>query len=76
MLTRRQFLGATVVAGGALLLPNGLIVRPVLAQETGPLPGGTLDPTSIDKYVMDLVIPPVMPRSGTRTIRGGTAVDW
>ncbi|MGE5227517.1 MAG: multicopper oxidase domain-containing protein [Planctomycetaceae bacterium] len=76
MLTRRQFLGASAVAGGALLLPSGLLVRPVLAQAAGPLPGGSLDPTSIDKYVTDLVIPPVMPRSGTRTIRGGTTVDW
>jgi hypothetical protein len=76
MLTRRQFLGASALAGGVLLLPDGLIVRRVRAASPEPLPGGSLDPTTIDKYVLDLVIPPVMPRSGTRTIRGGTKVDW
>ena len=30
-----------------------------------PVPGGTLDPTSIPKYEAPLVIPPVMPKSGT-----------
>ena len=28
-----------------------------------PLPGGTLDPTSIEKYVTPLLIPPAMPKS-------------
>jgi FtsP/CotA-like multicopper oxidase with cupredoxin domain len=35
-----------------------------LAQ-SAPLPGGTLDPTTIPKYVTPLVIPPVMPKSVT-----------
>ncbi|MBI5602113.1 MAG: multicopper oxidase domain-containing protein [Deltaproteobacteria bacterium] len=30
-----------------------------------PLPGGTLDPTTIPKFVIPLVIPPVMKNSGT-----------
>jgi len=30
-----------------------------------PLPGGTLDPTTVPKYVTPLVIPPVMKNSGT-----------
>lgn len=30
-----------------------------------PLPGGTLDPLTIPKYVTPLVIPPVMPTNGT-----------
>jgi spore coat protein A len=30
-----------------------------------PLPGGTLDPTSVPKYVEPLAIPPLMPQSGT-----------
>jgi FtsP/CotA-like multicopper oxidase with cupredoxin domain len=33
--------------------------------EAGPLPGGTLDPRAIPKYVTPLVIPPVMDHSGT-----------
>ena len=30
---------------------------------SAPLPGGTLDPLTIPKYVQPLVIPPVMPKS-------------
>ena len=39
------------------LLTLGLAAPAVLAD---PLPGGTLDPTTIDKYAIPLVIPPVM----------------
>jgi FtsP/CotA-like multicopper oxidase with cupredoxin domain len=35
--------------------------------EGQPLPGGTLDPTSVTKYVSPLVIPPVMPSTGANT---------
>jgi FtsP/CotA-like multicopper oxidase with cupredoxin domain len=35
---------------------------PALAQ----LPGGTLDPTTVPKFVTPLVIPPVMPAAGAR----------
>ena len=35
--------------------------------EGQPLPGGTLDPTSITKYAAPLVIPPVMPSTGADT---------
>jgi FtsP/CotA-like multicopper oxidase with cupredoxin domain len=43
-----------------------------------PLPGGTLDPTTIPKYVQPLVIPPVMPTSVTQPPAfnpDGTPVD-
>ncbi len=33
------------------------------AVDAAPLPGGTLDPLTIEKYVIPLVIPPEMPRS-------------
>jgi bilirubin oxidase len=49
-----------------VLLPVRLGSRPAAAA----LPGGTLDPTTIPKYVAPLVIPPAMPR--TSTIGGGT----
>jgi spore coat protein A, manganese oxidase len=39
----------------------------------GAIPGGTLDPTTIRKYVMPLVIPPAMPR--TSVILGGS-IDY
>jgi FtsP/CotA-like multicopper oxidase with cupredoxin domain len=46
----------------AILAICTLSVPGVLAQ---PVPGGTLDPTTIPKYVQPLVIPPVMNNTGT-----------
>ncbi len=57
MLSRRDFLKAGSVAGGSFFVLGGKVLPNVLAQ----LPGGTLDPTTISKYVNRLVIPPVMP---------------
>jgi spore coat protein A len=68
MLTRRQLLKAGVITGASLLLPAGLrptgILRPpsIFAD---PIPGGTLDPTTVSKYVSSLIIPPAMPRQAT-----------
>jgi FtsP/CotA-like multicopper oxidase with cupredoxin domain len=56
-LTRRQFLRYGTITGGAMLLPWQIGLGRAFAQ----VPGGTLDPTSIPKYVTPLVIPPVMP---------------
>ena len=51
------------------LMPNavlGLLGMAVSAATTAaPLPGGTLDPTTVPKYVTPLVIPPVMNNTGT-----------
>ncbi len=65
-LSRRRFLQLSGAAGAAMVLPVRLGSRPAAAA----LPGGTLDPTTIPKYVAPLVIPPAMPR--TSTIGGGT----
>jgi len=45
------------------------------AAQAAPLPGGTLDPTTIPKYVIPLVIPPEMPKSapGSAYDQGATA---
>jgi spore coat protein A len=56
MITRRQFLKAGAVGGAVLFVPSTAISRAWAA-----IPGGTLDPATIDKYVAPLVIPPVMP---------------
>ncbi len=50
----------------------GLSAPVALAQ----LPGGTLDPTDVTKFVTPLLIPPVMPRADTITQRGGKTVDY
>ena len=40
------------------------------------VPGGTLDPATVPKYVTPMLIPPVMPRAGTITQPGGKPVDY
>jgi len=62
MLTRRQFVKAGVVAGSAVFVPSALRLTGAAATA---VPGGTLDPTAIAKYVTPLPIMPVMPRAGT-----------
>ncbi len=41
-----------------------------------PLPGGTLDPLTVPKYVTPLVIPPAMPVSDTRIGANGELIDY
>jgi len=70
VITRRLFLKATVWMS-ALLLPWKWGSRRAYAA---PIPGGTLDPTSILKYRMPLVIPPAMPQTPPGTPTAG--VDY
>lgn len=58
-LTRRQLLKAGVAAGVGLAMPLVWVPRKVSAA----LPGGSLDPTSIDKYRLPLIVPPAMPET-------------
>jgi bilirubin oxidase len=69
MITRRQFLKAGAYAGGSLMLLRGGALRRAWAA----LPGGTLDPATIQKFVTPLVVPPVMPP--TTSLQAG-AVDY
>jgi len=55
--SRRAFLKCCGVAGLALCLPLKWGTRTVYAQ----IPGGTLDPGSVNKYVSPLVKPPKFP---------------
>ena len=52
---RRVVRFLTAVPGLTLLLCAG-----TPALQTDPVPGGNVDPTKIPKYVIPLVIPPVM----------------
>jgi FtsP/CotA-like multicopper oxidase with cupredoxin domain len=42
----------------------------------GAIPGGTLDPTSVPKFVTPMLIPPVMPKAATLRMPGGKPVDY
>jgi len=73
MTNRRRFLQIGSVAGAGLFLyyRNGL--PRVFAQA---IPGGSLDPLSVSKYATPLLIPPVMPKTGTITLEGGKNADY
>src|SRR5829696_2700922 len=40
------------------------------------VPGGTLEPTDVAKFVSPMLVPPVMPRAATLNQRGGKPVDY
>ena len=75
--TRRDFLRIGTTAGAGLLLVGRiggqLFEIPIAGAQ---LPGGTLDPASIDKYRTAMLIPPAMPRAGKRVRRGAKNVDY
>jgi FtsP/CotA-like multicopper oxidase with cupredoxin domain len=60
VITRRAFLKYTV--GGTMLTLFGFDKLTGISKAIAQLPGGSLDPTTIPKYVTPLVIPPAMPR--------------
>ena len=68
MISRRDFLKLSGVVGVSALIATkyGKLVR-VFAQ----IPGGTLEPSGIPKYVTPLLIPPAMPRVGKIPVKGG-----
>jgi spore coat protein A, manganese oxidase len=71
-LTRRRLLQYGLAGGATLFLPLRFGPRSALAQ----VPGGTLPPRSIPKYVTPLVIPPAMPRSTGLPTPGLRGVDY
>lgn len=70
---RRQFLvGTGAAAVGVAVVAQAQLV---VSGRTGkayavPVPGGTLDPLTVPKFVTPLLVPPVMPRRGTVDIPG------
>lgn len=81
-ITRRRLLQIGLAAGAALTVPRqGLgpaswTARRLARAVAQPIPGGTLPPGSIVKYVTPLVVPPAMPRTSTIVQRGGGPVDY
>jgi FtsP/CotA-like multicopper oxidase with cupredoxin domain len=69
---RRQFIKLVGTTGAALFITWKGGVRKVLAQ----IPGPTLNPVAVPKYVTPLLIPPVMPKAGTILQKGGKNVDY
>ena len=80
METMRRYSRRTFVAwvGGA---SAGFFLFGRLPGRSAPIalaqiPGGTLDPDQVPKYVIPLLIPPVMPRADTIAQPGGKPVDY
>ena len=71
MITRRDFLKVSGASAGALA-----VLRYKLFKAWAQIPGGTLDPGSVTKYVTHLLIPPVMPKAGTINPMGGKPIDY
>jgi FtsP/CotA-like multicopper oxidase with cupredoxin domain len=71
-MTRRQLLKYGAAGGAVLFLPLRVGTRQALAQ----VPGGTLPPGSIPKYMTPLVIPPAMPRTAKVPVPGAKSVDY
>ncbi|WP_454777691.1 multicopper oxidase family protein [Georgenia muralis] len=65
-------------AGFGLFLLGSVAGRPVAWEvpASAAIPGGTLDPASIPKYVTPLLVPPAMPRAGRVPLRGGPNADY
>jgi spore coat protein A len=67
--------GITLIVG----LVCGLQPAQALAQHGGnpqPMPASSLDPTTIDKYVDSLVIPPAIPRTSKINVKGGKNIEY
>jgi FtsP/CotA-like multicopper oxidase with cupredoxin domain len=72
MLTRRTFLKYT----GATTLTMFVTTASGQHVAVAAIPGGTLDPLGVPKFVTPLLIPPVMPRAGTIRLPGGKPADY
>lgn len=72
MTSRRRFLAFSGGTTLALYTYGRLGIKEVLAQ----IPGGTLDPLSVPKYMTPMLIPPVMPRAGTVRNTKGKNADY
>lgn len=73
-ISRRAFIAWVGGAGAGFYLfarLPGMSAPAALAQ----VPGGTLDPTTVPKFQMPLLVPPVMPKAGTIDRRGST-IDY
>jgi len=73
MFTRRTFLKYT---GGTTLTLFAYSKLGGLRQAIAQIPGGTLDPESVPKYMTPMLIPPVMPMVGTIKMSGGKSADY
>jgi FtsP/CotA-like multicopper oxidase with cupredoxin domain len=81
MVTRRDFLKIGAITGAGVVFfwrGDTLYARSKESHRAMPvsqIPGDTLDPGSVPKYVTPLLIPPAMPRAGKIKVKGGKNID-
>jgi FtsP/CotA-like multicopper oxidase with cupredoxin domain len=76
-MSRRDFLRIGGGAGAGLFFIGQIAGVPFkVPVAAAQIPGGTLDPLSVTKFVTPMLIPPVMPRAATITMPGGKPADY
>ncbi|OGO36372.1 MAG: bilirubin oxidase [Chloroflexi bacterium RBG_16_57_11] len=73
MITRRDFLK---LSGTGILSLYAATHGKFILRARAQIPGGTLDPLTVNKYQTPLLIPPVMPRAGTIPDPMGKPIDY
>ena len=73
MISRRDFLK---LSGAGVLSLYAATRGKFTLKAQAAIPGGTLDPLAVPKYVTPLLIPPVMPKAGTLNLKGGKPADY
>jgi FtsP/CotA-like multicopper oxidase with cupredoxin domain len=74
LFSRRGFF--KIGAGGASLYLVQKLGGESQVAHAAPIPGGTLDPDAVDKFVTPLLVPPAMPRAGEIHAPGGPSIDY
>jgi len=74
-MTRRDFITWSAAAGTWLYVSGAAGATRFLQPAMAAIPGGTLDPLALPKFVTPMLIPPVMPRAGTIKLKGGKNAD-
>jgi spore coat protein A len=75
MISRREFIKWSTAAGAWVYVTASGATR-YLDAAYAAIPGGSLDPTTVPKYVTPLLVPPVMPKAATIKAKGGKNVDY
>ena len=73
MISRRDFLK---LSGAGMLSLYAATRGKFTLKAQAAIPGGTLDPVTLPKFVTPLLIPPIMPRAGTIKQKGGKSIDY
>lgn len=76
-ISRRDFIKWSATAGAWMYVSGATGSSSLLERAfAAPIPGGTLDPGDVPKYVIPMLIPPVMPKAGTIRRKGGNHADY